>query len=105
MTEIIITFVTCGKLEEARQIAKAVVTERLAACVNIVAGISSFFFWEGKFCDDPEHLLIIKSTQEALPRLQKRIKELHSYTVPEILSLPVENGHADYLKWVRESVS
>ena len=92
-------------MDSAEEIGRRLVEERLAACVNVVPGLTSIYWWEGKVQRDAESLLVIKTTPEAYPRLERRIKELHPYTVPEILGLPVKEGNEDYLRWVREEVS
>lgn len=99
-----ITFVTCGSEDEAKKIAHALVQEKLAACVNVLAGVTSVFFWEGKLNEEPEYLLVIKSTAEASGRLTRRVRELHSYDVPEVVTYPVTKGNADYLRWVEGEV-
>ena len=104
MSEFIVVLVTCGKKEEAEKIAESLVLERLAACVNIVPAVSSIYFWEGRICNEQELLLIIKTTTIIYARLEKRIKDLHSYEVPEIISIPLEQGSAKYLKWIKDTV-
>lgn len=105
MTDCTITFVTCGKREEAERIAETLVTERLAACVNIVPGVTSVYSWEGKLCKEAEWLLVIKSTAARREALQRRVRGLHGYSVPEIVTVPIEAGSDDYLRWVRESTT
>jgi len=100
----IVVLVAAGNKKEARKIASALVKEKLAACVNILDKAESFFFWEGKLNRAQESLLIIKSKKSKLAQIIKRVKSLHSYTVPEIISLPVSGGLAAYLRWVDESV-
>ena len=99
-----ISFVTCGSKDEADKIAKALVEEKLAACVNILPGITSVYFWEGQLNQGSEHLLVIKSTQKASEALTKRVRELHSYDVPEVITYPVQSGNEEYLKWVEGQV-
>jgi len=91
--------------DAAEGIAKTLVEERLAACVNVVPAITSFYWWEGKLQRDGESLLVIKTTPEAYGKLESRLKELHPYTVPEILALPVHDGNTDYINWVLGEVS
>ena len=88
---------------EAESLAKALVEEHLAACVNI-ASVRSCYSWEGKIVVDPEALLIIKTTKCDFEPLKKRILELHSYALPEIIALPVTEGHQPYLDWMARSV-
>ena len=98
-----VTFVTCGSAREARKIARTLVREKLAACVNVVAGVTSIFFWEGKAQEDREWLLIVKSRAALSKKLAARVRKLHSYSVPEVLTLNVASGNPDYLKWLRDS--
>lgn len=99
-----IILVTCSSMEEAEKISKSLVEEKLAACVNIVSTVKSFFWWEGKIDEAEEHLLIIKTSIKKIEKLIKRVKELHSYDVPEIISLPILEGNLEYLKWIKESI-
>jgi periplasmic divalent cation tolerance protein len=103
MAEEIIVLITASSGEEAATIAEALVSEHIAACVNIVPEVRSLFFWEGKLQDAREVLLICKSRQPHLERLISRVKSLHSYAVPEVIALPIIAGSRDYLDWVRES--
>jgi len=103
MAEEIIVLITASSGEEAATIAGALVNEQIAACVNIVPGVRSLFFWEGKTQDVCETLLICKSRQPLLGKLISRVKSLHSYAVPEVIALPIIAGSRDYLDWVRES--
>src|SRR5512147_1516731 len=103
MADEIIVLITASSEDEAGKIGSALVDERLAACVNIVPGVRSLFFWEGKTQDERELLLICKSRQPLLERIIARVKSLHSYTVPEVIALPVAGGSEDYLRWLRDS--
>jgi periplasmic divalent cation tolerance protein len=98
-----ITFATCRDRRQAKKIARALVREKLAACVNVVAGIVSIYAWEGKIEEEHEVLLLIKSRAALSKRLAARVKELHSYSVPEVVTIPIASGNPDYLRWVRES--
>lgn len=104
MTDTLMIFITASSDDEAALIAKTLVDEHLVACVNIISGVRSFFFWEGKTQDAREVLLICKSSKERMAQVIARVKSLHSYTVPEIVALPVAGGAGDYLAWVRETV-
>jgi periplasmic divalent cation tolerance protein len=104
MTEVLVVLVTCGGTEEAERIASAVVTERLAACVNVVPAVRSCYVWEGKLTWSEEVLLVVKTTRGGYGDLETRIRELHSYDVPEIIAMPVERGLEKYLEWVQQSV-
>ncbi len=97
-----VTLVTCPSARVARRIARALVEERLAACVTVVGGAVSIYRWKGKRCEDRETLLVIKSTKLRGAALARRVKELHPYEVPEVLALPVAGGDARYLGWIDE---
>ena len=105
MDQFVVVFVTCGSEEEALRIAHALVDERLAACANIVSHIRSIYRWEGKICDEREWLLIIKTREIRFQDLEKRVKSLHSYQVPEIISLPILAGSSSYLNWLEENTA
>jgi len=100
MTPYIVIFVTAKDQEEGGRIARALLEEKLAACVNISAGIKSLFWWEGQIDTGEEVLLLIKSKKKLLPKILKTVKKHHSYTVPEIIALPIVAGSKDYLQWV-----
>jgi len=102
MTEFIIVLITASKEDEAVRIARELVDSRLAACVNMVKGIRSIYRWKGKREDEEEVLMVVKTRQDLFDGLKKRVKELHSYSVPEIIALPVMEGSEEYLKWLRE---
>ena len=105
MQEFIVIYVTAGSTSEASRLARALVEERLAACVNQIGPIQSVYRWEGKLEESVEQLLIIKSRKELFPALEKRVRELHSYSVPEIVALPIIDGSPDYLRWLGEQVT
>jgi len=97
-------FVTCEGRDQAEQIADKVVRDGLAACVNVMPGVRSCYVWEGKLTWSEEVLLVMKTTREEFERLEKRVRELHSYEVPEIIGVKVEVGFEKYLGWVRGNV-
>jgi periplasmic divalent cation tolerance protein len=103
MTDTIVILITASSTDEATTIARTLVDERLAACVNILPGVRSFFFWEGKTQDAAETLMICKSRSLLLEAVIARVRALHSYSVPEIISLPIMGGLPDYLAWVDNS--
>jgi periplasmic divalent cation tolerance protein len=103
MADEIIVLVTASQREEAAEIGRVLVDEHLAACANIVPEIRSLFTWEGKTQDEREALLIIKSRLPLLELLIKRVKSLHSYTVPEIIAVPIIGGSVEYLNWIRDA--
>jgi periplasmic divalent cation tolerance protein len=93
---------TAGSEEQARTIARELVDRRLAACVSIVAQACSIYRWEGKVQEEDEKLLLIKTARRLFPRVREAIRELHSYDVPEVLAIPVEEGDATYLGWLAD---
>ena len=99
-----IVLVTCGSLAEGRKIAQGVVKKRLAACVNVgTAPVESVYWWKGKVEKAKEFLLVMKTTAGRLKELEKEVKRMHSYDVPEIVVIKIESGSAEYLAWIRES--
>ncbi len=101
----IVVFCTVPSEEAGRTIAEKIVGEQLAACVNITGEILSIYRWKGELCRDPERLCIIKTRADLFPRLESAIREAHPYEVPEIIALPVVDGHEPYLRWIGESVT
>lgn len=99
-----IVFVTVGGPELAQTIARSLVEERLAACVNVLPGVTSIYRWEGRICEDAEVVLVIKTTAGRLDALTSRVRDLHTYQVPEVVAVPIVAGSAPYLAWVAESV-
>jgi periplasmic divalent cation tolerance protein len=95
-------YITTSSLEEGEKIGEKLVQERLAACVNIIPEIHSFYWWEGKLCRDKEAVILAKTTWERKDELIKRVKEMHSYTVPGILVIPVEGGLKEFLHYLQE---
>lgn len=93
---------TCPDMAAAERIAQALVGERLAACVNIVPVAKSVYRWKGRVESAAEHLLIIKSMKPAFRAIHRRILEMHPYELPEIIAVPVADGHPDYLAWIRD---
>lgn len=104
MAEEIVVLITASSEEEAAKIARVLVDDRLAACVNILPGIRSIYFWDNKVQDERESLMICKTRQPLFEKIINRVKELHSYTVPEIIALPIAAGSAEYLGWVAATV-
>jgi periplasmic divalent cation tolerance protein len=100
--EYIVVFITAETQEEAGRIADALVGGRLAACVNIVPRVSSKFWWEGKIDSSDESLLIVKTKSSLLDKVIDSVRSIHSYTVPEIIALPIIGGNTDYLNWIDE---
>jgi len=100
-----VVLVTCAKLSESRKIARRVVERRLAACVNVLRSpMDSYYTWKGKLEVAREYLLVMKTTSKRVAELEKEVKRLHSYDVPEFIALPVAAGSKDYLTWLESSV-
>lgn len=104
MTDKILVLTTASSKDEARRIGRALVERLLAACVNIVPQVGSIYRWEGEIEEAEEWLLIVKTTHSAFERVRDAIAELHSYDVPECISVAIESGSAAYLNWLGESV-
>ena len=105
MPEFIVVLVTAGSAAEGERVARALVEERLAACVNRIAAVQSVYRWQGKVEQSAEELLVIKTRSDLFAALEKRVRELHSYSVPEVIALPITNGSEAYLKWLGEQVA
>lgn len=104
MSDALVVLVTVPNAESADKLAEALVGERLAACVNIVAGVRSIYRWQDAIERDAELLCVCKTTRAAFERLRARVVELHPYEVPEVVALPIEAGNAPYLAWIMASV-
>ncbi|MBO35275.1 MAG: divalent-cation tolerance protein CutA [Verrucomicrobiales bacterium] len=98
-----LVMVTVPNITVGRRLAKLVLEGQLAACVNIVPGVESHYWWQGKVCRDKELLLVMKTTQTRLKRLEKMVVEKHPYVTPEFIVLPITAGSKKYLDWVRTS--
>lgn len=99
-----VVLVTVPDEETGRQIVGTVVEDRLAACGNLIPGLTSIYRWKGEVHQDPECLIILKTMASILPALQRRVVELHPYEVPEVLAFSPMDGHLPYLEWVRAEV-
>ena len=100
----VIVLTTCGDAGEARKIARHLVEARAAACVSIVPGITSVYRWQGIIEESSELLLVIKSTEAMVERIKEEIARVHSYSVPEVIALPVVEGSPAYLAWIEGEV-
>ena len=105
MNKYIVVLVTVPSEKEGEKLARKLVAQRLAACVNIIRGINSIFRWQGKVERAKEVLLVIKTRKSLFTRLEKMVSNLSSYELPEVLALPVENGKAGYLRWIKDSTA
>lgn len=99
----ILVLTTCPGSISAKKIAQDLVMEKLAACVNILPEIQSFFSWVGKVDTANEHMLIIKTTSDNYDALEKYIKKVHPYELPEIIAVPIEAGLTAYLEWISKN--
>jgi periplasmic divalent cation tolerance protein len=105
MTDNIVVLVTCGSRKEARKIARALVGQRLGACVSeIGVPVGSTYRWKGRVESAKEFLLVIKTSKRRFAAVRDAVRKLHSYDVPEIIALPIAAGSRDYLDWIAESV-
>jgi periplasmic divalent cation tolerance protein len=104
MTNAVVGMVTCATRTEGRKVAKVLLKNKLAACVNIIGSLESHYWWQGKLKTSRECLLLIKTTQARVSEVTSTVQSAHSYSVPEIIFLPLTAGERDYLKWLGESV-
>ena len=102
--EYVIAFVTTSSVEEAKRIAESLVERKLAACVNVIPQVVSYYWWNGKIESDQEAKLVIKTKSELMEELIESVRKLHSYEICEVTSVPIVGGNADYLKWIDENV-
>ncbi|HTR45713.1 MAG TPA: divalent-cation tolerance protein CutA [Thermodesulfovibrionales bacterium] len=103
--ENIVVLITASNEEEAAKIARALVDSGLAGCVNIVRGVRSIYRWKGMIEDEAEVLMIAKTAKDKFGALSKKVKEMHSYTVPEIIAFPIVEGSREYLDWLRDATN
>lgn len=103
-TKCLLVLCTCDGLDVAEQISQGLVEHKLAACVNIVSNVASFFRWQGKLESNSELLLMIKTTGACFVAVEQKIKSLHPFAVPEIIAIPIVDGSQDYLDWIGENV-
>ena len=104
MTDKIVVLVTAGSVRECKRIAKHLLEEQLIACANVVPMVHSVYRWKGKITDEKECLMLLKTSRESFPSLQKEVEKLHSYSVPEVIALPIVDGSPNYLSWLVESL-
>ena len=100
----VVILITCANKKEAKKIARHLVNKRLVACVNLLSGVESVFWWQKKIDSATEVLLIAKSKRSLIARIISQVQSLHSYQVPEVIALPIVAGNQDYIKWINESI-
>jgi periplasmic divalent cation tolerance protein len=105
VTDLCLVLSTTASAEEGRGIGRRLVEERLAACVNVVPSVRSIYVWQGELQEADEAVLLIKTRRDRYPDLARRIQELHSYSVPEIIAVPIDSGAPAYVAWLRETVA
>ena len=101
---VIMIYITASHIEEAEEISKALVTEKLVACTNILPNMRSAYIWEGEYTESEEIILLAKTTADKFDAVEARVKEIHSYDCPCIISLSIDQGHTPYLEWLQNSV-
>ncbi len=99
---VVMVYITAGDVEEAKKIARVVIRKRLAACANIIGGITSIYRWKGRMEEESEAILLLKTSKARVNALIDEVKELHSYEVPDITVIPFEGGLEEYLMWIKE---
>ncbi len=104
-SDYVVVFITASSAAEAQKISRLLLEQKKAACVSIIPGVASAYWWEGKIESAAESLLIVKTSARLLPELVSLVKSVHSYRVPEIIALPVNGGNQDYLKWIDRSLA
>ena len=100
----IVVLITTGSEDEARSIARILVEKELVACVNVLPGLQSIFRWEGQVVEEQECLLVAKTVSVAFNRVATEVKSIHSYRLPEVIALQIQQGLPEYLSWVGEAV-
>jgi periplasmic divalent cation tolerance protein len=101
----VMLYITASNAEEAKRIGRALVEERLAACANVLPGVTSIYRWQGKVEEGSEASLILKSTDDKVEQVVARVKALHSYTCPCVVALPITGGNADFLEWIAQETA
>lgn len=105
MKDYIVVFITASSPGEGREIARALVEQRLCACVNVIDAVRSLYWWEGEVQDEGEVLLVCKSERARFPGIEQLVRKLHSYKVPEVIALPIIEGYGGYLDWISAELS
>lgn len=104
-TDFVLVYVTTANSEDAKKIGRAIVERKLAACANILPQMDSIYSWKGKVCEDQEAVLILKTRRSLFKELMEKVRALHAYDCPCVLSLPIEDGNAPYLQWLGDQTT
>jgi periplasmic divalent cation tolerance protein len=104
MTDKIVVLSTCASAEEAERLARRVIDDRLAACVNVLSPVRSFYRWKGQIEDSAEWLLLIKTTRDKFDALRAALESAHTYEVPEVIAIPIVEGSPNYLSWIEREL-
>lgn len=104
MTDKIVVLSTCASAEEAERLARRVIDDRLAACVNVLSPVRSFYRWKGAVEDSHEWLLIIKTMRDKFDALRTALESAHTYEVPEVIAIPIVEGSPNYLSWIEQEL-
>lgn len=104
MTDKVVVYTTCGNITEAELIARNLIDNRVAACVNVIPGLLSYYRWQGKVENDTELLLMIKTSRELVDHVRGALDALHSYDLPEMIVIPIIDGSPNYLEWLDQEV-
>jgi len=102
MSNYIVIYITTSSISEAKKIGRTLVKDKLVACSNIISPIHSIYSWQGKICNDKEALMMLKTKKKLFKQIVKRVEELHSYDVPEIIAMPIIEGSSKYIFWINE---
>jgi|SRR5579885_2814965 len=105
MTDKIVVLMTCKDAKEAARIARHLLDKHLIACANLIPQVRSIYKWQGKIADESECWVLLKSTRELMPALRIEIEKEHSYSLPEMVALPIIDGSPNYLNWIAESLA
>jgi|TARA_B100001964_G_C14181500_1_gene576501 periplasmic divalent cation tolerance protein len=97
-----VIYITTSSISEAKKIGRTLVKDKLVACSNIISPIHSIYSWQGKICNDKEALMMLKTKKKLFKQIVKRVEELHSYDVPEIIAMPIIEGSSKYISWINE---
>ena len=104
MTDKVLTYTTCSDVRKAEKLATHLLQNRIAACINVLPGVKSFYRWQGKVATDAEVLLMIKTSRDLITEVRRVIEKLHDYDLPELIVVPIVDGSPDYLAWLEREL-